>query len=536
MKITPFLNQPIFKAHSYQVEAQMNMVKIQTDNENKLGNAPYLVYQSRWGMKENKMNKEGDLYTFSTRMSSPDFKYHILYKDSGNVDLKNGKNYEINTQKMLNEVIRKSRETHRQPNIFTVKEGKTIGRLYYQDNGNEELPDINTPTILITRKFRNNTILENPNIVGIIYTTFDFGSLSHETTRLRNQTNVCGAIFEPETIEKLISLDGKNIELELKDDKISFKETDKIGEPIKYPHIDVPELKPSNRILTSKEYTPDLIGAKAVNLRRLEELKEDDKIDVIIPKSIALTSEYLKPFVGCDNDYDKFIKLNEEFIDNGRINEIVKELRANGIEGRDIIVRSAFNGEDLPNFSAAGLYESRGLWHSEFEDTLLQCIMVVADSKDTAKAHSIRKLYGIPDESIQLGVILQQQIVPDYKFTLYTDDKKGNLKIDLYSDDGWRHTDAIVPHTFTYNRENNTLTYDSIQIEYPVGKFDENQVMESITPPKHDLSGNKELFEQLKKVAQNALVVEKEFGAPQDIEGGIKDGEIYFWQSRNIVN
>lgn len=47
----------------------------------------------------------------------------------------------------------------------------------------------------------------------------------------------------------------------------------------------------------------------------------------------------------------------------------------------------------------------------------------------------------------------------------------------------------------------------------------------------------------LKKIIQNALAVEKEFGKPQDIEGGITfsdlenfDGEqLYLWQTRNVV-
>ena len=54
-------------------------------------------------------------------------------------------------------------------------------------------------------------------------------------------------------------------------------------------------------------------------------------------------------------------------------------------------------------------------------------------------------------------------------------------------------------------------------------------------PIKNDLSGNKKLFEQLNKLVKNALVIEKEFGAPQDIEGGIKDNDLYIWQTRNIV-
>ena len=44
-----------------------------------------------------------------------------------------------------------------------------------------------------------------------------------------------------------------------------------------------------------------------------------------------------------------------------------------------------------------------------------------------------------------------------------------------------------------------------------------------------------ELLPTLKKLVKNALVLEKEFGRPQDIEGGIKAGQLYFWQARNIV-
>lgn len=69
----------------------------------------------------------------------------------------------------------------------------------------------------------------------------------------------------------------------------------------------------------------------------------------------------------------------------------------------------------------------------------------------------------------------------------------------------------------------------------PKVTFDENEEIIELEPIENDLSNNKEIFEQLKKVTENALIVEKEFGAPQDIEGGIKGEDIYFWQSRNIV-
>ena len=125
---------------------------------------------------------------------------------------------------------------------------------------------------------------------------------------------------------------------------------------------------------------------------------------------------------------------------------------------------------------------------------------------------------------------------PDYKFTLYTDDNDGNLKIELYSDNAWFDENTVLPHTFIYNKETKELKYSSIQMGSPIVTFNENEDIIDIDRVQNDLSSDKKLFSQLKKVAQNAIVIEKEFGFPQDIEGGIKENDIYFWQTRNIVD
>ena len=44
-----------------------------------------------------------------------------------------------------------------------------------------------------------------------------------------------------------------------------------------------------------------------------------------------------------------------------------------------------------------------------------------------------------------------------------------------------------------------------------------------------------EIKPTLETVVKNALKLEKYFGVAQDIEGGIKGDNIYFWQTRNIV-
>ena len=66
--------------------------------------------------------------------------------------------------------------------------------------------------------------------------------------------------------------------------------------------------------------------------------------------------------------------------------------------------------------------------------------------------------------------------------------------------------------------------------------FDEKCRLKYSDPVEIDLTGDTELNKRLKKAIKNALAVEKEFGKPQNIEGGFdKDGRLYFWQTRKVV-
>ena len=151
----------------------------------------------------------------------------------------------------------------------------------------------------------------------------------------------------------------------------------------------------------------------------------------------------------------------------------------------------------------------------------------------------MRKAFHIPEEDIQVGVIVQKEILTDKKFTIYTDDGSGDLKMDLRIEpkkkDKYGDNRVIISHMFTYHRDTGELTYDSMQTErYSGATYDMDGNMKELDPA-NDLSDDKELLELLKSAAEDAIRVEEEFGAPQDIEGGLKDGQVYFWQSRNIV-
>ena len=555
--MTSNFNQPQFMAHTYKIRPKSDEVEVRTDNEPYLGEELYLVPLSNHSYFDNeiKMDKENGVYSAKIPEDKI-IKYHIDYKDTGNVDLKDGKDYAItNYKKMKQDASLALRNQFRQPLVHAINSGKTIGKVVYAEKIPRNIEDINEPFIMVAPNLFYYKV-KNPNLVGMIYTSEDCASLSHEASQLRQNTDVCASVYNPKDIEKLESLNGERIELEVRDNFIRMDKTDKVSYPKIYPKIEVPKLKQCDKVLTSKEFLPDVIGAKAVNLRRLEELKEQGKIDVIIPKSVALPYGYFQNLWDNDIEQEKYYLENKDrypckesclvgklsdYAEN-KMFELRDILKENGITSDWVIVRSAFNSEDLPNYSAAGLYDSELIsLDSEIEKRnngeLYHAILNdVGRSKWSKNAIKSRKQYQIPDENVQPGALIQDYIPAKYIFTVYTNDDNNKLKLELFSRNAFRFgKDMYQPHVFSYDKATGKLSYNSIQMMDEGVTFNEDGEIIDIDPIEEDLSNNEKMMEQIKKVAQNALVVEKEFGAPQDIEGGIKGDDIYFWQTRNIV-
>ena len=87
-----------------------------------------------------------------------------------------------------------------------------------------------------------------------------------------------------------------------------------------------------------------------------------------------------------------------------------------------------------------------------------------------------------------------------------------------------------------YDKNSGKISYDSIQMNSSNVIFNEDgEIIQDISIDE-DFSENKKIFEQVEKIAKNAIVVEKEFGHPQIIDGCIKDDDIYFLQTKNTVD
>ena len=127
-------NQINFDAHTYKIRPKNDEVTIQTDNEPYLGDSPYLISPNfyEWDTNKKSMKKEGKYFTQNIPITSNIINYHIEYDDSGKIDNKNGKDYEINCKKMQQNASLYLRKLHNQPIIHAIKSGKATGKLIHQ--------------------------------------------------------------------------------------------------------------------------------------------------------------------------------------------------------------------------------------------------------------------------------------------------------------------------------------------------------------------------------------------------------------------
>lgn len=529
MKIIPIkISIPAFKAHIYDIDSKSDEVVIHTDNNPYLGEEPYLVYEDFGKEVQVPMKKTDGLYSASAYAHTPNFNYHIKYKDTNALDKKDGKDYSLPIESLTQDATKIVRTQHKQPLIQAFNEGSTVGKLLFEEHFDyRDFEKISEPTIIVTN-YTTIPSLNNKNILGFIMTKYDGGTLGHSAANLRNETELSAAVLDADSVKKLKSFNGKNVEITVADNILKINETDKVPSPRIFPKIEVPDMEYCDEILTSDKYLPELVGAKAVNLRRLEELVNNGKIDVIIPKSVAL------PFGYIEKKFPTLTYFENEEENKKQMIDFLKKLGENGIDTKNFMVRSAFNGEDLPNYSAAGLYRTYIASSSDIYN-VYDSVTQVVNSKNERKAVESRQRHGIPDDKIKPSIIIQNAIRPDYKFTVYTEYGKDNLRIDMYSGNFHGFENYIQPHVFNYNKKNKKLTYDSIQLNNSVVTYDENFNVLKVPPVKNDLSKAKDLFKQVQKLIYNTLVIEKEFCMPQDIEGGFAGKNIYIWQTRNIV-
>lgn len=542
-------------------------------------------YKAKWAGDMLSMEKEGNTYTACPDYSdsSNEIYYAIYYQDTKKWDDNGGKGYVIKARELLKKARSFDKAALNQPLLRIICSGSAKGKIVCCSTLSEflrNLPKSDEPLVAVVEDFcprgRKDGFYHIPSKVkGVLLTKTTEGSLGHSAAALRGQVDAAAMLYDDKEIEALQKMEGKFISLDVNNRGLKWhpiKETEIEAPKTVRPAIQIPEIRTTYKLLTSAEYTPGVVGPKAYNSRRLEEMKQKGGLkDVEIPRSFAIPCGVFDKIMAANPEkaaeITKRIDEISKMSDQKEINDALEMLRCEYISGPDYLafpesvqqeimdfskkvglqnmvkVRSAFNGEDAKGYSAAGLYDSSFSNLDNFEQFLRDVRFVLA-SKWNYRAYMSRIGHNIAHDAIKPTVLVQDYVYSDYRFTIYTKDPEnvgGNkMFIQMYPD---TPIDA-EPYVIKYDRATQQVEVETIARKGRKITLDEDMNVVDAEPINDPILNNMDKWRvKLKKVCDAALEVEKEFGAPQDIEGGIKfgaDGEIdtsqiYFWQTREQI-
>lgn len=505
-----------FKSNFFKVEkyGKATGIYVCTDNSEKLGKQPMLETTNN----SSPMVYDGKYYI--ERLPFNKNKYKIRYQDTGKYE-NQGIEKSVDREKLLN-LLNSQNESQ----YFILSKGTVQGRLVQAKNIDDSILKSKDPLIIICDndeecyKYRNR-------VNGVIMKSGSADLLSHFAAICRDYFSFGMYVTDKKILNDLSNLEGKLISISNKNKNLEYFQIDNIAKsPRGKNTIEIPPMRRVDKILSLEECEKDTVGNKAYNLKRMNNLVKEGKLqNVIIPNAFVLPHAYLEKIEKL------FVEDNDDFEEEEKLIKEIRGYAKNVITQPEVMVRSAFNGEDLEGYSAAGLYNST---FYDTKDLSLDPIYDVINSKNNRRALKSRELHNIPEEAIKPSVIIQDRIKSDYSFTTYTESPidKNKVLIEMYIDEV--KYCKPQPYQITYNKSTKELKVEQEHSKYEEYLFDENYKLidKKATQPK-DI---KKVWDVVENLVKNALVLEKEFGKPQDIEGGIKNGQLYFWQTRNIVN
>ena len=497
--------------------------KIFTSNPKNLGNTPILITDNE------RLHMTFDGQYFSADIKQSISQYKIYYKDTDkyendgnfiNLDM-----HSVSRIVMINDLI-----NNKKPLQKDISKGAAEGRLITEiDN----IPKNEPVILLMDNAGEGDELIELPeNVLAVIASDGKIDYLSHIASLSRNYFNLFTILFDEEKYAKLKSLKGNYVYISNLNDDLIFNKIDTLSAVSKCQKIIIPKFTDITSFLNYDELNINNAGTKACRVAQIKALAQAEILkDINVPKGFVIPSGYIQKIESFLNSTDDIFERDEMLVNNDFNAELARKCHEIGIDPSLSILRSAFNAEDLYEYPTAGLYASDCCFDkSEF----VMVIDHIYHSKDCSKAIESRKRYGIPDSAVQLSVLVQEFVSSEYTFTVYTDLINKRVLIEIGATD-FSHLN-LGPAVIIYNDVDEKFTVKRSQIYNNKFLIDGNFNIIEKEYGQNIIEENKDkLLPLLKKVAKNALTLEKMLGKPQDIEGGINHGKIYFWQTRDIT-
>ena len=291
------------------------------------------------------------------------------------------------------------------------------------------------------------------------------------------------------------------------------------------------------------------LGGKGANLDRLGRAAFD------VPDGFVVTADAYRRFVDAAGIADELAATTAVDADNREAVERAAEhaceliLEADlpaAVEtavasayvdlGGRVAVRSSATAEDLPEASFAGQQDT--FLNVTGRSAVVEQIRECWASLFTPRAISYRAEQGFDHEEVAIAVVVQRQVDAEKSGVLFTaDPSTGASEATVEAALGLGEavvSGEVTPDSYVLDRNSGNLLEASVQIQrrmcVPTA---DGTAFEPVPEGKRDsrVLDDGELDELMTLAAQ----VEDHYGAPQDVEWAVADGELFVLQSRPIT-
>ncbi|XP_024543149.1 alpha-glucan water dikinase 1, chloroplastic [Selaginella moellendorffii] len=426
------------------------------------------------------------------------------------------------------------------------------------------------PTILISGRVKGEE--EIPDGAVAVLTPDMPDVLSHVSVRARNSKVLFATCFDPNILTDLRSLEGKALKLQLtasseivyskvSDTELSGDVAAAVEE--EPPHIVLKTKRFMGKYaVTADEFTPELVGAKSLNTANLRgKLPSWIKLPTYVALPFGVFEEVLS------NSINKEVSAEVERLKKPLLGGDLSKLK----EIRDTILKLKAPPELVEELKTTMINFNMPWPGNEGEHRWEQAWMAIRRvwaSKWNERAFISTRKAKIDHEHLRMAVLVQQIICADYAFVIHTTNPSNGNASEIYAEvvkglgetlvgayqgralsfvtqksdlknpkilgfPSKRHGLFIKPSVIFRSDSNGedlegyagAGLYDSV----PMDREEERVVDYSTDKLLLDASFQKTI---LSNIASAGAEIERVYGTPQDIEGCIKDGELYVVQTR----
>jgi len=217
----------------------------------------------------------------------------------------------------------------------------------------------------------------------------------------------------------------------------------------------------------------------------------------------------------------------------------IEELVKAGRDGANVAVRSSATAEDLPNASFAG--QQASFLNIKGEKKFLAAVIACWASLYGARAIYYRVQNKFPHEKVLIAVVVQKMVNSEASGVMFTVNPVSKNEREIMIESSWGLGEAVVsgaitPDEFIVDKK----SFDVIERKVVKKTWMFTRDPKTLETVKVDVEKNKQddssLREnEVKKLAEYAVKVEKHYGKPQDLEFAVERGKIYIVQSRPIT-